>query len=212
VAAKKNRRALRVGVTGGIGSGKTIVCDFFRKLGAVVLSADEIGRELSESNAKIKEGIREEFGRAVIKRNGRIDRKKLAEVVFKNREKRGKLNAIIHPFVLKEIERRTREVEEKGAAPLIIHEAALIYEAGADRNLDFVVVVDADEETRIKRVLERDGVSRSEVLRRINSQMPASKKKQLADFVISNNGDIRELGDKVKFLYNLFLKISAKNQ
>ncbi len=204
---KRKRRILRIGLTGGIGGGKSVVAAMFKKLGAAVLSADEIARNLTEKNPTIKKEIWKEFGPQVFSREGLLDRKRMADIVFSNRERKEKLNAIIHPFVLKKIEEEISRLEESSNATFVIHEAALIYEAGADKDLDYVIVVDAAQETRIRRVMERDGVSRADVLRRIRSQMPVEEKREMADFIIDNDGDIVSLENKVKFLYGLFLKI-----
>lgn len=183
----------------------------FKKFGANVLSADELGREVTETNPRIKNEIRKEFGPEVFDEMGSVDRKRLAEIVFSSKKKKEKLNAIIHPYVLEEIEEETSRLEKSGDVRYVIHEAALIYEAGVNKSLDYVVVVDADEETRIHRVMRRDGVSRADVVQRINSQMPAKKKRELADFVIENDSNLQSLEAKVRFLHDLFLKISESS-
>lgn len=198
---------MRIGLTGGIGSGKSLVAAMFKSLGVPVFSADEIGRNLTETDKSIKRGIQRYFGSRVLAKDGSLDRNRLADIIFSSREKREKLNAMIHPLVLKKIKKETAELEKKQGVPFVIHEAALIYEAGADKDLDYVVVVDADEETRIRRLVERDGVPRADVLRRIKSQMPSENKRRLADFVVENNGDVKSLEGRVRFLYDLFLEI-----
>ena len=208
---KENRRLLKVGLTGGIGGGKSVVAAVFKKFGAIVLSADEIGRELTETSPRIKKEIRKEFGPEVFDEMGSVDRKRLAKIVFSSKKKKEKLNAIIHPYVLEKIEEETSRLEKNLGVRYVIHEAALIFEAGVNKNLDYVVVIDADEEKRIQRVMERDGVSRADVVRRINFQMPAKKKRELADFVIENDSNLQSLEAKVRFLHNLFLKISESS-
>lgn len=209
MAAKNERRLLRIGVTGGIGAGKSVVCEIFRKLGVAVLSADEIAHHLTDTDSEIKQKIKEEFGPEFFTKDGLLDRKRMAEVVFSDRVKKEKLNAIVHPRVIKKIDEEIRSIAKRRDTPFVIHEAALIFEAGIDKGLDYVVVVDAEEETRIRRVMERDGVSREEVMRRINSQMPAERKRKLADFVITNDADLKTLEEKVKFLFSLFTKLGA---
>jgi dephospho-CoA kinase len=207
VIHSRKRKLLRVGLTGGIGSGKSLVAVMFKGLGVPVLSADEIARSLTETDEIVRRAIRRQFGSTVFRKDGSLDRKRLADVIFSNKDERETLNAIVHPLVLKKIEEEITESEKRSHARLVIHEAALIYEAGADKDLDYVVFVDADEETRIRRVIERDGISRAEVSRRIDSQMPAERKKELADFVLTNDGDTKSLERRVKFLFDLFLKI-----
>jgi dephospho-CoA kinase len=207
VTQRRKRKLLRIGLTGGIGSGKSLVAVMFKSLGASVLCADEIARDLTETNATVRRGIQRHFGSKVFAKDGSLDRKRMADIIFSSKEKRERLNAIIHPLVLKKIEEETMELEKESDIPFVIHEAALIYEAGANKDLDYVIVVDADKETRIRRVIERDRVSRANVLRRIKSQMPAEKKRELADFVVENDGDVKNLEERVKFLYDLFLRI-----
>ncbi len=209
VIRSRKRKLLKVGLTGGIGSGKSLVAAMFKGLGVPALSADEIARSLTETDKSVKRGIRRHFGSTVFRKDGSLDRKRLADIIFSNKDERETLNAIVHPLVLRKIEEEITKLEKRSHTPFVIHEAALIYEAGADKGLDYIVFVDADEETRIRRVIERDGISRAEVSRRIDSQMPAEKKRELADFVITNDGDIKSLEKRVKFLFDLFLKIGV---
>jgi dephospho-CoA kinase len=207
VQKERKRRILRIGLTGGIGSGKSLVAAIFRSLGSPVLSADEIARDLTDSDPIVKKRIRQEFGTGVFKRDGSLDRKAMADIVFSNKEKRKKLNAIVHPAVIKRMDEESKKLEGIGDTPCVIHEAALIYEAGVDKNLDYVIVVDADEDKRIHRVMDRDGISRTDVQRRIDAQIPAELKRKMADFVIENDGDTKSLQQRVRFLYNLFLTL-----
>jgi dephospho-CoA kinase len=207
VEQQRKRRLLKIGLTGGIGSGKSLVAAIFRSLGAPVLSADEIARNLTDSDPIIKKRIREEFGTGVFKRDGSLDRKAMADIVFSNKEKRKKLNAIVHPAVIKRIDEESKKLEGNGDTPFVIHEAALIYEAGVDKKLDYVIVVVANEDKRIHRVMDRDGISRADVRRRIDAQIPAEMKRKMADFVIENDGDRKSLEQRVRFLHNLFLTL-----
>jgi dephospho-CoA kinase len=207
VEQERKRRFFRIGLTGGIGSGKSLVAAIFRSLGVHVMAADEIARNLTNSDPIIKKRIRREFGVEVFKGDGSLDRKAMADIVFSNKKKREKLNAIVHPAVLKRIEEETRKLEGNGDTPFVIHEAALIYEAGVNKNLDYVIVVDADEDERIRRVMDRDGISRADVQRRIEAQIPAEMKRKMADFVIENDGDRKSLEQRVRFFYNLFLTL-----
>jgi dephospho-CoA kinase len=207
VKKERKRKFLRVGLTGGIGSGKSLVAAIFRRLGASVLSADEVARDLTDSDPVVKRRIREEFGSGVFTKEGLLDRKGMADIVFSSTEHREKLNAIVHPAVLKKMDEETMKLEKSGGIPFVIHEAALIYEAGVDKLLDYVIVVDADEDRRIRRVMDRDGTSRADVQRRIGSQIPAQRKREMADFVIENDGDKKSLEERVGFLYQLFLTL-----
>lgn len=194
---------LRVGVTGGIGSGKSTVCKLFAQMGRAVISADEIARELTASNDGIKAAIREAFGDKVFHFSGSLHRKALAEVVFNNEEAKEKLNAIIHPLVFETIEARINALKPSERSPYVIIEAALIYESRMDDDMHYVIVVDAKEELRIERVMERDDVDRDAVRARIRSQMEVQEKLDLADFVIVNEGTEADLIERVAFIDRL---------
>lgn len=198
---------LRVGITGGIGGGKSTVCRFFASLGRAVLSADEIGKELTEKNDEIKSLIRKTFGGAVFLPGGLVNRKALASIVFNDPSSRRKLDAIIHPQVFAAIDDALDKLSPSKRSPYVIIEAALIYESGMDERLDYVVVVNAEEEARIKRVMKRDSVTQEAILARIRSQMDVKTKLELADFSISNDGSEEELVARVKFIDRLLSMI-----
>ena len=173
---------LKIGLTGGIGSGKSTVAKIFEVLGIPVYYADTEAKRLMNSNEKIKESIRQHFGEATYK-NEDLDRKYLADIVFNNPEKLELLNALIHPVTIKDAE----EWMQRQAAPYSIKEAALLFESGAAENLDFVIGVYAPQALRIKRVIKRDNLSQDEIVKRINRQVNEEMKMKLCDFVITNN-------------------------
>ncbi len=198
---------LRVGITGGIGSGKSTVCAQFSSRGRTVLCADEIGRHLTDTDDQIKTAIRNRFGDGVFLQNGLVDRKALAAIVFNNKSLRQKLDAIIHPVVFKAVESSIANLSLAQKSPYLLVEAALIFESGMDKKLDYVIVVNADEERRIKRVVDRDHVSRDSVIARMRSQMDVDQKLKLADFVIDNDGSEQELQRRVEFLDTLLSRM-----
>lgn len=204
---KKSTDYLRVGVTGGIGSGKTVVCNLFARLGRTVLSADAIARTLTDTSPDIKASIRQAFGDEVFLPNGLVDRKALAARVFKNRSHLRTLNTIIHPHVFRSIEETLSQLPAEQKKPYVIIEAALIFESGMDKGLDFVVVVSADEKLRIDRVMKRDGVAREEVLARMQAQMDVEEALRRADFVLTNDGAEADLEKSVRFLDTLLRKL-----
>ncbi len=173
---------LKIGLTGGIGSGKSTVAKIFEVLGIPVYYADTEAKRLMNSNEKIKESLRQHFGEATYK-NEELDRKYLADIVFNNPEKLELLNALIHPVTIKDAE----EWMQRQAAPYSIKEAALLFESGAAENLDFVIGVYAPQALRIKRVIKRDNLSQDEIVKRINRQVNEEMKMKLCDFVITNN-------------------------
>ncbi len=203
----KSTDYLRVGVTGGIGSGKSTVCSIFARLGRTVLSADAIARSLTDSSDVIKAALRKAFGDEVFLPNGWVDRKALAGHVFTNRKRLQELNAIVHPHVFRSIEETVRQLSPAQRQPFIIIEAALIFESGMDKQLDYVVVVSADEEKRIERVMKRDGVTREEILARMQSQMNVEQALRRADFVLTNNGSEPDLERSVAFLDALLQRL-----
>ena len=204
------RRFIAIGITGGIGSGKTEVCKIFERMGVPVLSADSIAKEISNYDPRVKQLLVKLLGPQAYTSEGVLDRPFVASKVFSSESVQKKINAIIHPRVEDEVQSRFSEMERSGT-PIGIVEAALIYEAGLDRLLDAVVVVDAAEENRINRVINRDTSTKSAVLDRIKSQMDPSAKLKKADYIVHNDGTIEELEQRVRFLYSIFQNLSDQS-
>ncbi len=189
-----------LGVTGGIGSGKTTVCRLFEELGARVFYADEEAKQLQVEDPEARREIVEAFGKESYLPSGALNRRYLAALVFNDDQKLERINRIVHPRVFRRFQEARTRAEADGVS-LLVHEAALIYESGAQKHLDAVAVVHADEERRIQRVMERDGVPREAVLARMEKQLPAEELLERADFVIRNDGDVDELRRQVKRVY-----------
>ena len=206
----QNDRPFRlVGVTGGIGSGKSTVCKCFADLGRLVLSADDIARSLTEGDDGVRAAVRKEFGAAVFRKDGTLDRAGLAKEAFASAAATSRLNAIVHPRVFEEIDRRLAQESAARKEPYVVIEAALIYESGMDEWLDRVVVVDAPESIRISRVVARDGSTAEEVRQRMKAQWPAREKVRLADVVIVNDRNTLALETKVRFVDTLLSALPA---
>jgi len=173
---------LRIGLTGGIGSGKTTVAKIFEKLGIPVYYADDSAKRLMNTDAGLKASIIKNFGEAAYK-EGELDRKYLAGIVFNDKEKLERLNSLTHPVTITDAEHWIK----KQTSPYIIKEAALLFESGAARYLDHVIGVYAPQHIRVKRIMDRDGLSVEEVMKRINRQIDEEIKIKLCDFVIINN-------------------------
>jgi len=173
---------LKVGLTGGIGSGKTTVSKIFRVLGIPVYYADEAARRLMNSDPELRNELIRHFGPRVFHHN-ELDRKYLASVVFSDREKLELLNSLTHPATLRD----AAAWLNRQSAPYVIKEAALLFESGATRDLDVVVGVYAPQPLRVQRVMERDGASAEEVMKRIGRQLDEEMKMKLCDHVIRNN-------------------------
>jgi dephospho-CoA kinase len=177
---------LKVGITGGIGSGKTTVCQVFEKLGVPVYYADQRAKELMEDDKQLRDEIKKEFGDDVYDAEGKLNRKMLAEIVFNDEEKLVKLNSLVHPAVFRD-NQSWNEVLAKKGYPYTLREAALLIETGSYLTLDKLIVVSAPEQDRIKRVMARDGSTREQVLARIRAQMPEEQKVKYADYIIYND-------------------------
>ena len=177
---------LKVGITGGIGSGKTTVCQVFEKLGVPVYYADQRAKELMEDDKQLIAEIKKEFGDDIYNAEGKLMRKQLAEVVFNNEEKLVKLNSLVHPAVFRD-NQSWNEVLAKKGYPYTLKEAALLVETGLYLTLDKLIVISAPEEDRISRVMARDGSTREQVLARIRAQMPEEQKVKYADYIIYND-------------------------
>lgn len=191
-----------IGVTGGIGSGKTTVSEILRELGAVVINADKISREVVEPRKPAWEEIRKTFGPDVFNGDETLDRKKLARIVFSSVEKKLELERIIHKEVIAVIDEMLRYMKDSGFDGVVVLDVPIPVERGFLDTVDRVWVVTSDEEKRIRRVMERSGISREDAQKRIDSQLPQEEYKKLAHEVIENNGSLDELKEKVAALYN----------
>ncbi len=173
---------LKVGVTGGIGSGKSTVCNLFKCLEIPIFNADLAGRNVLATDLQVIKDVTSLFGE-VIYINGIPDRKKIAELVFTDSKKLAKLNSIIHPAVRNKFDEWATEQK----APYIIYEAAIAFESGAYRQMNSTILVTAPEALRIKRIMQRDAMDEHAILDRMKNQWSDSEKKKLADFVIYND-------------------------
>jgi len=173
---------IKVGLTGGIGSGKTTVAKVFETFGIPVYYADDKAKYLMSTNQELKASIIQHFGNASF-RDDELDRKYLASIVFNNKEKLELLNSLTHPFTIRDAEEWMRQQ----TTPYIIKEAALLFESGAAEKLDYIIGVYAPQHIRVKRVMDRDKLSVEEVMKRISRQIDEEMKMKLCDFIITNN-------------------------
>lgn len=191
---------IRVGLTGGIGSGKSTVARVFEVLGIPVYYADEATRQLMNTDEALKKEIINHFGEESYS-NGQLNRPYIASIVFNNKEKLELLNALTHPATI----RHANEWMQQQTTPYVIKEAALIFESGSAENLDYVIGVSAPKNIRIKRVMERDHISAEEVQKRMDRQLSEDMKMKLCDFVLVNN-DTDLLTPQVLALHEQLLK------
>jgi len=182
---------LKVGLTGGIACGKTVVRRRLEERGIPTLDADVVVHRLLQSGTEVTRQIAEIFGHALIASDGSVDRKALGALVFTDEEARKKLNVIVHPGVWREIERFFEE-REKASDPVAVVDAALMIETGSYLRYDLVVVVHCRPLLQLERLMARDGLSREDAERRIRSQMPIEEKRPFADFLVDTSESIEE--------------------
>lgn len=199
---------LNIGITGGIGSGKSTVCKIFESIGVPVYYADNRSKFLLANNPEVIQKVKELLGEDVYE-NEIPNRKKIAAIVFNDSEKLNALNAIMHPAVAKDSIHWQTERQKEGHS-YVLREAALVYETGMDKKLDKVIVVDAPKNMRIQRVIDRDNITEDEVLARMSKQMPQEEKNKRADFLIVNDGKT-ELIPQVRQLHQELIELSKKN-
>lgn len=192
-----------LGVTGGIASGKSLVTELFGRLGAPVVSADDLAREVVSPGSPLLRQLVERFGPGIIDGTGTLNRKELAAIVFTDGEARLDLNGIMHPAIAALAEERLEKLS--GAAPLVVYEAPLLFEAGAERRVDAIVVVRIGSERQLERLMARNGLTEAEAKSRIAAQMPEAEKVARADFVIDNSGPVEETEAQVR---QLFLRLT----
>ncbi len=172
-----------IGLTGGIGSGKTTVARIFNMLNVPVYNSDEAGRKITDKNPLVKSAIKNQFGDDIFDENENLNREKLSAIVFNDSSALSKLNAIIHPAVAHDFKMWCANQ----SSPYVIKETAILFEHGLDKHLDGVIVVEAPDELRIKRVMHRNGITEDAVRNRIQQQLPQNELISRADWVIHNN-------------------------
>ena len=195
---------LKVGITGGIGSGKTTVCQVFKTLGIPVLYADKIGRYLMENDALLMDGSKMLFGNNIYKA-GKLDRSKIASVAFSKPEILTELNKLVHPVVI----RYGKQWMDSQKAPYVIKEAAIFFESGSYTDMDIIVGVYAPQQLRMQRTMERDNISQEKVQERMAQQMDEDEKMKRCDHVIIND-DKQAILPQVLKLHELFLEKASR--
>lgn len=190
---------LLIGITGGIGSGKSEVCKRLEKKGYKVYYADPIAKEFYYKDKKLANSIVNEFGEVVLNSDGKIDLIQLKKVVFKSKKNFLKINSIIHPVVIDYVLKEANNSDQR----VILIEAALIFESSFDKQLDYVIMVFSNKEQRIKRIMQRDGIKRKDIESIMKFQIDDREKVKKADFVIYNNGSLSGLDSQVNFISNI---------
>ena len=186
------------GLTGGTGSGKSTVAEYLKEFGCTVVDADIIARSVTEKGSEVLKKLSDEFGQEIIDENGELIRKKLGSIVFQDSEKLEKLNEIMRSSLDEKFEKALRQASEERLYGKVFFDAPTLFESKREHFVDRIWVVIADRNTRIERIMKRDGLSREEVEKRMQNQLPDDVKAARADVVIYNDGSLDELREKVR--------------
>ena len=204
---------LKIGLTGGIGSGKTAVSDQFQRLGIHIIDTDIISRELMSHNQAVLKNVVETFSDKVLDGKGAVDRKKLAQIVFSNKEQKLQLENILHPAIRKEVNQQIQGFSlQNNPAKYLIVVIPLLLETGFTDLIDRVLVVIAEEKLRVERIKQRDNRTLAEIRAIINSQASDEKRTCAADDIIENNNDFKQLESQVRTLHKKYLQLSTSAQ
>jgi len=208
---------LIVGLTGGISSGKSTVVKIFKNFGCRTIDTDEIAHQLTRAGAKVFEEIVKKFGQEVLNRNGRLNRKRLAQIIFRDRQKRKCLNAIMHPKIIAEIKRRIREfrkltrLSKLGASGrkgnVLLVDIPLLFEAKLEYLVDKIILVYVPQKIQIERLRRDDNLTVKEARTRIGAQIPLYKKKKHADYIINGDSDSTSLRKQVELIWKELLSL-----
>ncbi|HUU55567.1 MAG TPA: dephospho-CoA kinase [Armatimonadota bacterium] len=203
MSRERRRGVLVVGITGGIGSGKGLAAEFFRRQGAVIIDADEVAHDLTRPGAPLTLRIAAEFGPEFLRQDGCLDRRKLAAAVFGDPRAVARLNALTHPPIVAAIDRELARLAAEGEARIICLVAPLLLEVGYGREqkVDRVLVLAADEEERIRRTMARDGLTAEEVKQRIAAQMPLQEQRRRADWVVDTAAGRQQALDQLESIW-----------
>jgi dephospho-CoA kinase len=201
---------ITIGLTGGIASGKSLVAEIFRRLGAAVIDSDSIAREVVEPGATGWQSVVAKFGQDILAPDSTIDRAKLGRIIFSDRERRNTLNAILHPLIINTVRERVAALGRQYPEALVVTDIPLLIECGLQHEFDAVIVVWSPVELQRKRLMERDGLSAAEAQQRIDAQMALNEKQAHATYVIKNDGSEKQTEEQVKKIF-LTIKQQAVN-
>jgi dephospho-CoA kinase len=192
---------LKIGLTGGIGCGKSVAAQMMALKSALLIDADRLAREVVEPGKPAWEEIVKWLGRDILMEDGTLDRRRLGEIVFGDEKKLQKLNAIVHPHISALFSEKSSGFALSHPERIQVWEVPLLFEVGMQKKVDYVVVIAASRENQVQRLMARDYLSKEEILKRINSQLPLREKISAADFVIYNDGTEEQLQEQVDLLW-----------
>ena len=198
-------KTLILGVTGTIASGKSTVAKELARRGATVLDADQLAREVVESGSSVLKKLVKLFGMEILQQDGNLDRDRLGQMVFADVKVRAMLNQIMHPEIAKKSVEQLQQLQNNPDLPLIVYEAPLLFEVGAESRVDKVLVVKIDPEEQLKRLMSRDGLSEERAQQRMSSQMTQQQKLERADYIIDNSGSLAETKQQIDALWPQWL-------
>ena len=200
---------LRVGLTGGFGTGKTFVGEALAALGCHLICADELGHQVLAPEGEASAAVVAEFGGGILTPDGAIDRRRLASLVFEDPGRLERLSRLVHPAVLRRIEALSREFEARDPHGIVVVEAAILIETGAHERFDRIILAVCSREQQIERAMRRNGLAREEVLARLERQMPLEEKRKFAHYVIDTSGSKEETLRQVRQTYESLRSIRA---
>lgn len=200
---------LKVGLTGGIATGKSFVLSVLRELGCEAMDADQTAREVVEPGQPAFDEIVAHFGQEVVGKDGKLNRAKLGAIIFNHPAEREKLNSIVHPKVFEAQARWMAEIERRKPQAIIVIDAALMIETGSYRRFDKVVVVHCEPDIQLQRLMERNNLTKEEAMARISSQMPSAEKLKFADFAINTSLGFDDTRRQIESLYEQLRKLES---
>lgn len=201
-------KKLKIAVTGGIGSGKSLVCRYFESCGYLIINADLIAKNIMQNDESVKAKLIKNFGKEVFTGNS-INKELLSQLIFSDKKNLEKVNSIVHPVTIKKI----NEIAENELLlkNIVFVESALIFESKREKYFDYILLITSSIENRIKRISQRDNLDTKEIMSRINSQLPDEDKRKKAHFVIDNDSSVEDLYDKAKLFLSIFENLSSNS-
>jgi len=202
---------VRLGITGGVSSGKTVVCDYLRQMGVTVVSTDQLAKDAVMPGMPAYDKIVKYFGTEILSDDGALDRKKLRKLITEDHKKKKMLEEFVHPEVFVQMA-EAYAAAQKRQEPLFAVEVPLLFETGMASLFDYILTVTVDADVRVQRLMDRDHVTRDEALALMGIQMPEEEKILRSDFVIENNGSLEDTRLRMDMFYNQFISLIKRNQ
>lgn len=200
---------IKVGLTGGIGSGKSTVSNMLKELNIPVIDADKTAREILVNYPQALQEIKDEFGNSFFDEKGNLKRTELGNHVFKDNKRKERLEAITHPYIIKEILSKLEQYNKEGYNICVL-DAPILIEVGLNSLMDYNILIWVDIDTQVKRVERRDDLSEEQIMLRIKAQMPLEMKKEYVDFIVDNSGDISSTKEQIENILKQILDSEVK--